>query len=188
MFKSTISKLAIAIIAISLVTVSAFAATTKPVVKHPRTVELVTKWDQRLNNLSINVDARIIWIDLAKQRLSIFQNKNFITSYQILTGKNSTPTPTGTYKVNYKSFKANDGIQLRDDKGKPTVGVSYWAPFIGDSYAFHNASWRQSWEFGNIAHRALNGSHGCVNMSYSDIEDMYTIIKTNDTVYISNFK
>jgi lipoprotein-anchoring transpeptidase ErfK/SrfK len=176
---------AIAILAITLISTASFAIIWKGQVRHPRTIELVTKYDKRLDMVKPSKDGKILWVDLAKQRLSVFQNKTFVTSYQILTGKDATPTPTGTYAINYKLMKANDGVRLQDEKGNETARVTYWIPFIDDNFAFHNASWRETWEFGKIKHRQLNGSKGCINMSYSDIADLYNLVNEGTVVYIS---
>jgi lipoprotein-anchoring transpeptidase ErfK/SrfK len=185
MLKSHIFHLFVALMTVVVLASSAYAITWNGLVTHPRTRIITTKWDTQLDNVKVSADSKLLWVDLAKQRLSVFENKKFITSYQILTGKDSTPTPAGTYKVNYKQFVANDGKTLRNAQGRETARVSYWMPFIGDDYAFHNASWRQTSELGRIQYRKNNGSGGCVNMSYSDVADMYNRVNEGTVVYIS---
>jgi lipoprotein-anchoring transpeptidase ErfK/SrfK len=180
-----ITKVLMLVLVTSVIATSAFAITWSGLVKHPRTQVIKTQYESRLNSVTPAADGLILWIDLAKQRLSLFKDKQFVTSYQILTGKDSTPTPTGTYSIQYKLYKPNDGVKLQDEKGRETARVSYWMPFIGNDYAFHNASWRQSWELGKLTHRKTNGSKGCVNMSYSDVADLFNRINEGTVVHIT---
>jgi lipoprotein-anchoring transpeptidase ErfK/SrfK len=184
-FFNNFTKVAVAVLALSLITVGSLAVNWTKTVYHPRTQVLTTAWDARLNSATPSKDGLILWVDTAKQRLSVFKNKKFVTSYQITTGKSSTPTPTGTYKINYAAFRANDGYVLKDGNGKQIARVSYWIPFIDDSIAFHNASWRQTSEFGKIQNSKTNGSNGCVNMSYSDIVDLYERIVAGTVVVVT---
>jgi lipoprotein-anchoring transpeptidase ErfK/SrfK len=186
MLKNIFSKVLVAILVTSVIATSAIAVTWNGLVQHPRTPVMITKYDSRLDAVKPSNDGQILWVDLAKQRLSLFKNKQFVTSYQILTGKDATPTPPGTYSIQYKLFKTNEGVRLQDANGKQTARVSYWMPFIGNDYAFHNASWRQSSEFGKISQRKFSGSGGCVNMSYSDVADLYNRINEGTVVHVTN--
>ena len=181
-------KLSIVLLAITLVTTSSQAAYVKPPVnKQARTAEVETIYDaQKLANVQVSPNEYLIWVDLSKQRMSIFQNKEFVTSYQVLTGADRSPTIEGTFKINAKIFKPDDNYNLYNKYGGVTAKVSYWIPFQGNMYAFHNASWRQYSEFGNLKRRPLGGSHGCVNMSYEDVTDFYTnYASRRATVFIS---
>ena len=161
------------------------AITWKGQLKHARTVSLRTSWNNKLNSIDTGETKKLLWVDTARQRLTLFEDKKFVVSYQITTGKNATPTPTGTFKLNYTSNHANDGLSLRNANGGVTAKVTYWMPFVDDMIAFHNASWRQSWEFGKITHSKTNGSNGCVNMSYSDIADMYSRVEKGTVVHVT---
>lgn len=185
MLKSIYFKIVIAIFAITLIATSAFAVSWTGVVKQARTPILTTAWSSTLDSIKLGEDGKLLWVDTAKQRLTLFKDKKFVTSYQITTGKSSTPTPVGTYAIKYKLLKANDGVKLQDVNGKLIARVSYWIPFIDEEYAFHNASWRQSWEFGKIQHSKTSGSNGCVNMAYSDVADLYNRIDEGTVVRVT---
>lgn len=184
MINKILLKVFIALVAITFVGTSSIAAYVKPPVnKQARTAELETIFDSKvLSKVKVNPNEYLVWVDLTKQRMSIFQSNEFVTSYQILSGKTTTPTPPGTYKVNARIFRPDDNYNLYSAKGEITAKVSYWIPFIGNLYAFHNASWRQFNEFGNTKVRPLRGSHGCINMSYADVEDFYTNYATKGLV------
>jgi lipoprotein-anchoring transpeptidase ErfK/SrfK len=181
-------KLLIVLLAITLVSTSSQAAYVKPPInKQGRTAELETIYDaKKLANVRVAEGEYLIWVDLTKQRMSIFQNKEFVTSYQVLTGSDKDLTPPGTYKINAKIYRPDDNYTLFTRKGDIAAKVTYWIPFIGNIYAFHNASWRQFSEFGNTKRRPQGGSHGCINMSYADVEDFYTNYASKKaTVHIS---
>ena len=60
--------------------------------------------------------------------------------------------------------------------------VKYWMPFVGNSVGFHDATWQPS--FGGDMYAQGYGSHGCVNLSYSAAESLYSIIQPNDVVVV----
>jgi lipoprotein-anchoring transpeptidase ErfK/SrfK len=176
------------LITITMVSTTSLAAYVKPPInKQGRTAELETIYDaKKLAGVRVDPNQYLIWVDLTKQRMSIFQNKEFVTSYQVLTGADKSLTPTGTFRINAKIFRANDNYNLYNNKKEIVAKVSYWIPFIGNMYAFHNASWREFPEFGNTKRRPLGGSHGCINMSYADVEDFYNNYASRKaTVFIS---
>lgn len=86
--------------------------------------------------------------------------------WYVMTGKNSTPTPVGTWLVigRTQNFWMS-GLEGTPDYYKLWVPYSTW--FKGGGYAIHSAQWRNNDinsvnGFGNMAY-TWNGSHGCVN-------------------------
>jgi lipoprotein-anchoring transpeptidase ErfK/SrfK len=152
------------------------------------TVVVQTKWDPRLNNVTTGKDGLIVWVDIKKQRLSIFSrsNKKFITSYQILTGKDGYETPTGSFFINgNREYDPNGNtIELTGSYG--TAKVQIWNPFVNNEIAFHNAPWRSPSEFGSTSRRPKYGSHGCVNMDGDDALDLYKRTKNGTRVLVTN--
>ena len=59
--------------------------------------------------------------------------------------------------------------------------VNYWIAFKGHSFGFHDASWRS--KFGGTIYKT-NGSHGCVNMPYSKVKQLYNMVAIGIPVYI----
>lgn len=93
-------------------------------------------------------------------------------------------TPTGTYHLN--SYKTTNTTLIGADEdldGDPDYEshVDYWLPFIGNAYAFHDASWRS--HFGGDIYKT-NGSHGCVNLPHDKAESLYQTAQVGDTVYV----
>jgi lipoprotein-anchoring transpeptidase ErfK/SrfK len=124
-------------------------------------------------------------VNLTKQSATLYKNNTVDRTFQILTGSDKNPTPTGTFKINGNRQYTPGGnyITLTGSYGTAKVGI--WNPFVGNSIAFHNAPWRKEYEFGNTERRKKNGSHGCINMRYSDALYLYKNTKSGTTVYVS---
>jgi lipoprotein-anchoring transpeptidase ErfK/SrfK len=97
---------------------------------------------------------RQIVIDLSSQRLLALQGGRSVASFPVSTGKTSTPTPVGTYRV-YTRYRS----QRMVGPGYNLPGVPYVQYFHG-SYAIHGTYWHNA--FG------VPVSHGCVNMRQAD--------------------
>jgi len=86
--------------------------------------------------------------------------------WYVMTGKNSTPTPVGTWLVQGRTQNFwMSGLQGTPDYYRLWVPYATW--FKGGGYAIHSAQWRNNDinsanGFGNMAY-TWNGSHGCVN-------------------------
>ena len=115
-----------------------------------------------------------ITISISNQKLEYYERDTLILSSDLVTGANNA-TPIGTYKVLNKSRNVN----LR---GANYVSfVNYWIAFKGNSYGLHDASWRNTFG-GNIY--TYNGSHGCVNMPYYKVQELYNLVEIGTPVYI----
>lgn len=113
-------------------------------------------------------------ISITNQKLMYYEYGKLVLESDIVTGINDG-TPTGNFKVVSKSRNVN----LR---GADYVSfVRYWIAFKGSSYGMHDASWRNSFG-GNIYQ--YNGSHGCVNMPYDKVEQLYNLVEISTPVYI----
>ena len=148
----------------------------------------ITAWDSRLNSVKPSRDGIIIWVNISRQRVSVFKNKKFVTSYQVVTGKNSTPTPLGTFKItNNKEYDPDGNVELNGSYG--TAYVHTWNPFSagnGNEYAFHDADgWRSYDEYGNTSVYPYDGSHGCVNMHAGDARQLYNTTNVGTVVHIT---
>lgn len=98
-------------------------------------------------------------IDLTNQYLWFYVNGGLITEGSIVSGNANTQyaTPIGVYNLDYKQLNA---VLRGPGYACP---VSYWMPFNGD-IGIHDATWRSS--FGGQIYKG-DGSHGCINASYS---------------------
>ena len=57
--------------------------------------------------------------------------------------------------------------------------VKYWMRVTYSGVGFHDATWQSSFG-GNVY--TYRGSHGCINMSYSDAGKLYELIQVGDPV------
>lgn len=116
-----------------------------------------------------------IVVSISKQILKYYEYDELVLSSNIVTGVNNK-TPIGTFKVLNKATN----IIL---KGKDYESfVNYWIAFRGASLGFHDASWRSS--FGGTIYKT-NGSHGCVNMPYNKVKQLYNMVPIGTPVYIT---
>lgn len=117
---------------------------------------------------------KIITISLKDQSLKYFEGTQKIGEFKISSGLPRTPTPPGEYQVIVK---------------KPLVtykGVDYYYPNTkwnlmfkrgsAGNYYIHGAFWHD--KFGTPA------SHGCVNVSYANMEFLYGWADTGTRILI----
>lgn len=97
---------------------------------------------------------RKVVVDLSAQRVHAVENGETIASFVVSTGKSSTPTPLGTYRI-YARYRS-----------RRMAGADYDLPnvphvqFFHKGYSLHGTYWHSS--FGTPV------SHGCVNMRQED--------------------
>jgi len=148
-------------------------------INHDKQTELIAA-TQTISPLNKYSSAKLIEIDLAKQKLYAYFKGDLVNKFTISTGKNKFPTPQGTYKIMAKLPKTNMvrnyGPNNPENYNLPDVpNVMY---FYHD-YAIHGAYWH--WKFGTRV------SHGCVNLKLPDAKWLYdwTPIFTPVNIYSS---
>lgn len=120
-------------------------------------------------------------ISLSDQYMWFYKNGKVIVETDVVTGNVSEGhgTPAGAYKLLNK-LRNQTLIGANPDDSYESK-VSYWLPFIGNMYGVHDASWRSS--FGGSIYY-YNGSHGCVNTPYSNVQAIYENIEIGTPVLI----
>lgn len=110
------------------------------------------------NKGDVKIEKRIL-ISLKDQSLSYFLGPYLIKTIKISSGVKRLPTPVGSFSIQVKKPYVNY-------KG---VGYYYpntrWNLQFKKGYYIHGAYWHN--KFGQPM------SHGCVNVSYSDMEALY---------------
>lgn len=115
-----------------------------------------------------------IEVSISNQELKYYEFNEVVFSSPVVTGINNG-TPLGSFSVLYKTTNT-------ELKGKDyTSFVYYWMAFKGSNYGIHDATWRST--FGGQIYR-YNGSHGCVNMPYSKIAELFYMVDVGTPVYI----
>ena len=115
-------------------------------------------------------------VSISNQTLTYYEYGEVVLISPVVTGINNG-TPTGSFKVLNKS--RNVTLKGADYESF----VNYWIAFKGYSYGLHDASWRSN--FGGTIYK-YNGSHGCVNMPYYKVQQLYNMIDIGTPVYIYN--
>ena len=133
---------------------------------------------------------RYIDVDLTEQHARMYDaSGNLIWETDIVTGDTTQghDTPTGVYAMD--SYRASGDVELRGaidaTTGEPEYisHVGYWMPFIGNSYALHDADWRSV--FGGTIYQG-NGSHGCVNLPVDKAAELWNLTAIGDVVVVHN--
>lgn len=133
--------------------------------------------NESTDKITINVEEKNAYIDvsISEQRLNYYEYGKLVLSSDIVTGVNNG-TPTGNYRVLNKA--RNVTLKGADY----TSFVNYWIAFIGHSYGIHDASWRTN--FGGSIYK-YNGSHGCINMPYTNASKLYNMVDIGTPVHVN---
>ncbi len=127
----------------------------------------------KVNDLDVynktSLSRRGIHIEVDRKTLNLIDYKTgqIIKSYTVATGKSSSPTPLGTFKITTKE-KWGEGF------GSRWMGLNVtWG-----NYGIHGTN-----KPGSIG---FNASAGCIRMRNSDIEDLFERVEQGTTVVITN--
>ena len=116
---------------------------------------------------------KIIKVDLANQRLEYFFGNKLFGSFPISGGLPYTPTPTGEFTVlNKVPVKHYGGASY--DYPNTQWNLHFYTERYG--YYIHGAYWHN--DFGKPK------SHGCVNVSYENMEPLYWFAQVGTKVTI----
>lgn len=118
--------------------------------------------------LEQNKDA--IFVSKQAQTVKQYANGELVCDAKCVTGADATPTPSGVYKI-YR-------VGRNETMGEQNVQI---ALYFNNGIAIHDASWRSS--FGGAGY-AANGSHGCVNVAFTTVEQLARKAQTGTTVIV----
>lgn len=116
-----------------------------------------------------------ITVSISNQTLTYYEYGEVVLTSPVVTGINNG-TPTGSFMVLNKA--RNVTLKGADYESF----VNYWIAFKGSAYGLHDASWRSN--FGGTIYK-YNGSHGCVNMPYYKVQELYNLVDIGTPVYIN---
>lgn len=148
--------------------------------------DLVTlaQYFQKSGAASTLTGDKSIEIDLSDQKMFMKVGETVLTEYRISSGKASTPTPTGDYKILFK----ND-VRI-SSMGTPYIMPNYMGFAGGGAYGVH-ALPSLSYDNGYFWTEALNHigtpvSHGCVRLLPEDAKTLYSFSDVGTKVNIHN--
>jgi lipoprotein-anchoring transpeptidase ErfK/SrfK len=119
-----------------------------------------------------NSDQRWIQIDLSEQNLIAWEGNKPVYAVTISSGKKSTPTLVGTFKIQTKLKKT----RMRG-RGYDVPDVPHTMYYQG-GYAIHGAYWHK--RFGTPV------SHGCVNVAPNHAKWVFNWAKLGTAVVVQN--
>jgi lipoprotein-anchoring transpeptidase ErfK/SrfK len=111
-------------------------------------------------------------IDIYTQTLKVYVNNELLLETFVVTGKDSTPTYCGFFRIREKE----EDVYWPEFK----VKVDYWMPF-NRGEGMHDASWRK--KFGSDLYKE-EGSHGCVNIPKKYITTIYDNVEVGTPVLV----
>lgn len=116
-------------------------------------------------------------ISIDDQHMWYYQNGQLLIETDIVTGNpyKGNSTPVGSYKV----LNKHTSIVLKGADYESFV--NFWIGFKGTAYGVHDASWRST--FGGTIYLG-NGSHGCVNTPYANVQAIYNQIEIGTPVLL----
>ncbi len=138
-------------------------------------VEREPVWEQRaFTEGTDDIGNTYIEIDYTGQHLYYYVDGELAVESDVVTGRlsNGNGSPDGVFKViSRKSPATLVGEDYESD-------VTYFLPFAYN-VGMHDADWRSS--FGGEIYKT-NGSHGCVNMPYDKIEEIFEQVEIGTPV------
>lgn len=135
----------------------------------------VTKHETKSRQVNYDVengDPHMV-INLSEQKAYAYNGTTLVKTFNVSTGKTSTPTDTGTF---FASLKYQTQTMRGEDYVTPNV---QWITYYNGSEGFHAAPW-------NLAGIA-NGtpkSHGCTNMNPDDAKWVYDFLPIGGMVEV----
>lgn len=117
-----------------------------------------------------------IELNLTSQHMYFVQDGEIAFEADVVTGlpDGDRDTPEGVYYILEKLLDKTL-VGEADANGNPSyqIPVDYWMRITWTGIGFHDATWQSS--FGGTRY-LTNGSHGCINMSWSDAATLYDMV------------
>ncbi|MBD5542862.1 MAG: L,D-transpeptidase family protein [Lachnospiraceae bacterium] len=117
-----------------------------------------------------------IEVDMTEQKLYYYVQGRQVLSASVVTGctgkGNGTPA-----KACYIYYKQRNRVLRGEDYETP---VDYWMAVYGN-IGIHDAKWRG--KFGGTIYKS-NGSHGCINTPYKEVQKLYEMAEEGTPVMI----
>jgi len=125
--------------------------------------------DDELTLLSPDIpdDRKHIYVDLATQSVTAFEDDKAVLTTRCSSGGKGTTTPLGDFQTFHKGptiHMTNDG-EAGAGRGYDLPGVPWVSFFTGTGVSFHGTYWHN--DYGKPR------SHGCVNLLPADAKFIY---------------
>ncbi|WP_306659829.1 Ig-like domain-containing protein [Bacillus sp. AFS017336] len=126
---------------------------------------------------------QLVIVNTKTNKLSYYNKGKLVKTFSVATGKASSPTPTGKFKIlnkikNRPWYKENiPGGAPNNPLGKRWMGLSMGSS-PGNSYGIHGNA--------NESSIGKSVSHGCIRMHNSEVEWLFDQLSVGTTVIIAN--
>ena len=120
---------------------------------------------------------RQIVVSLPDRKLALIENGEVTKIYPVAVGKESTPSPTGSFKIVNRVTDPtyyHKGQVIPQGPQNP-IGTR-WIGLDQKGYGIHGTNAPRS--IGKAA------SHGCIRMAKKDLEDLFSMVRPGDLVEI----
>lgn len=134
--------------------------------------------------VSYNTGAgKVIVISLSRQVLTAYQDGTAVMTTFVATGRPALPTPPGVYHIfaRYAPYKFISPWAYGSPYWYPSAWTSFAMEFAGGGYFIHDAPWRTWYGPGS---NTYNGTHGCVNVPYSQMSFLWNWSPMGTTVVV----
>ena len=122
-------------------------------------------------------DKRLLLISIPDHSLAVIQDGQVKRIYSVATGKQTTPSPTGAFRI---VVRVVDPTYYHEGKviapGPRNPLGNRWMGLDRKGYGIHGTNAPQS--IGKSA------SHGCIRMAKRDLEELFSMVKVGDEVEI----
>ncbi len=120
---------------------------------------------QKMKTNPIDNSNICILIDITANNMDVYRNGEIIKSYSIATGKSSTPSPIGTWKI---------------------INKGTWGSSFGGRWMGLNVPWGKYGIHGTNAPNSIgwSSSHGCIRMKNKNVAELYKITPLGTPVII----
>lgn len=132
------------------------------------------------------IEENCIVVDKSCQQLYYYDNGKQIYTTEVTTGKDSTPSDTGLFKV----WRKDEDTYLTD--GKTYNSHVDFCLYYNAGEAVHDADWRYMFyvqnqperkKFGSEQYHTY-GSHGCINTPHEIVEKIFPEVEVGDKVLV----
>ena len=122
----------------------------------------------RMESASGRPPGLLVWIELDRKRLLLYENGEIARTYPIAAGRADTPSPVGVFRVTHRFATELSGFGTR---------------FLGLS-----VPWGQYGIHGTNAPASIgqNASHGCIRLRVADAEEIYRLVPNGTRVVIES--
>ncbi|MGG2093017.1 L,D-transpeptidase [Bacillus sp. S13(2024)] len=127
----------------------------------------------------------LLIVNVATNKMAYYENGKFVKEFTVATGKSSTPTPLGKYKIVNKIknrpyyAKHIPGGDSRNPLGDRWLGLNFKGT-KGTTYAIHGTN--------NVSAIGKWTTLGCVRMYNSDVHWLFDRVPIETTVITTNQK